>query len=52
MLAEADGEQTELLVNKHTGSVLAIEVRLQRPSASYPTVPSGSLILSITFTGA
>jgi hypothetical protein len=52
LCADADGEQTELLVNKHTGSVLAIEVRLQHPSAAYPTVPSGSLILSITFTGA
>ncbi|HEY3907950.1 MAG TPA: hypothetical protein VGM14_28860 [Streptosporangiaceae bacterium] len=52
LCVDADGEQTEILVNKHTGSVLAIEVRLQRPSAAYPTVSSGSLILSITFTGA
>ncbi len=49
LCAAAEGEETEILVNKRTGSVLAIEERLQRPSPIYPTVSGGSLIQSITF---
>lgn len=49
LCVDAEGEETEILVNKSTGSVLAIEERLQRPSPMYPNVSGGSLIQSITF---
>jgi hypothetical protein len=49
LCVDAAGQETEILVNKTTGSVLAIEERLKRPSPMYPTVSSGSLILSLTF---
>ncbi len=52
LCVDAEGEETEILVNKRTGSVLAIEERLQRPSPIYPTVSGGSLIQSITFIGS
>jgi len=43
------GQEIEILVNKTTGSMLAIEERLERPSPMYPSVSGGSLILSLTF---
>lgn len=49
LCADAAGQETEILVNKTTGAVLAIEELLKRPSPDYPTVPGGSLILSLTF---
>ncbi len=49
LCVDAAGQETEILVNKTTGWVLAIEERLKRPSPDYPTVSGGSLILSFTF---
>lgn len=49
LCVDAAGQETEILVNKTTGSVLAIEERLKRPSPLYPAVSRGSLILSFTF---
>lgn len=49
LCVDAEGQETEILVNKTTGSVLAIEERLKRPSPIYPTASGGSLILSLTF---
>jgi hypothetical protein len=46
---DADGEETEVLVSTQARSVLAVQERLMRPSAAYPTVPAGSLIASTTF---
>jgi hypothetical protein len=51
LCADAAGQETEILVNTSTGSMLAIQERLERPSPLYPTVSAGSLIQSITFTG-
>lgn len=45
------GQETEILINKTTGSILAIEELLKHPSPDYPTVSGGSLILSLTFIG-
>ena len=51
LCVDAAGQEAEILVDKSTGSVLAIEARLKRPSPDYPTVSGGNLILSLTFIG-
>jgi hypothetical protein len=49
LCAESRGDQTEVLVSTHTGTVLTVEDRLLRPSPMYPMVFGGSLISSVTF---
>jgi hypothetical protein len=49
LCVDAQGEETEVLVNTQADSVLAVEERLLRQSLAYPTVPTGSLIASTTF---
>jgi len=49
LCADAKGEEVEVLIDPHTGSVLAVEERLLKPSLLYPNVPAGSLIGSTTF---
>jgi hypothetical protein len=43
------GEETEILIDTSTGSVLAVEEWLLRPSRMYPMVPSGGMVSSTTF---
>jgi hypothetical protein len=49
LCADSEGEEVEVLVDAHTGSVLAVEQRLLQQSPLYPDVQSGSLIGSTTF---
>ena len=48
LCADAGGA-AEILVDASTGSVLAVEDRLLRPSPMYPMVSDGSMISSVTF---
>jgi hypothetical protein len=45
-------QQDDILVDAHTGRVLAVDEHLVQQSDLYPNVPDGALIGSITFTGS
>jgi hypothetical protein len=47
--ADSQGEEVEVLIDAHTGSVLAVEERLLQQAPLYPNVSAGSLIGSTTF---
>lgn len=49
LCADSQDEEVEVLIDTHTGSVLAVEERLLQPSLLYPNVSAGSLIGSTTF---
>jgi hypothetical protein len=49
LCADSSGEETEILVDTGTGSVLAVEDRLLQPDRMYPMVPDQTLISSTTF---
>lgn len=49
LCADFSGEETKILVDPRTGSVLAVEEWLLRPSRMYPMVPSGRMISSTTW---
>jgi hypothetical protein len=48
LCANANGEETQILIDANTGSVLAIQQRLTQTSPLYPSVGSGTLIGSST----
>jgi hypothetical protein len=49
LCADSQGEEVEVLIDVHTGLVLAVEERLLKESPMYPDVAAGSLVGSTTF---
>jgi hypothetical protein len=50
MCTKTSDDETEVLVDPRTFSVLAIEDRILKPSAFYPGIPAGDIIGLDTFT--
>lgn len=51
LCVSAAGQETDLVVNPSSGSVLAVQDRLLQQDAAYPGISPGTVLQSTTFTG-